>query len=86
MMATELTNETPLPGIRREQGPWIIASRFLRRNPLALAGVVIFLVWVFISLFADRLAPYGPLQQDIVNRLQSSSAAHWFGTDQLGMC
>ena len=83
-MATELTNETPLPGIRREQGPWITASRFLRRNPLALAGVVIFLVWVFISLFADRLAPYGPLQQDIVNRLQSSSAAHWFGTDQLG--
>ncbi len=83
MTAHSVVEPSPV-SLRREPGPWLGAVRFLRRNPLALAGVVIFLAWVLISLFADRLAPYGPLQQDIVNRLQPPSPAHWFGTDQLG--
>lgn len=57
---------------------------FLRRNPLALIGFSVFLLWVFISLFARQIAPYEPLQQDIVNRLQGPRLNHWFGTDQLG--
>lgn len=58
--------------------------RFLRRNPLVVLGGLIFLVWVAISLFAPSVAPYDPLKQNIVDRLQGPSAAHWFGTDQLG--
>ena len=58
--------------------------RFLRHNPLVVIGVAIFLAWVFISIFAAALAPYDPLQQNIVDRLQAPSAQHWFGTDQLG--
>jgi peptide/nickel transport system permease protein len=57
---------------------------FLRQNPLAMAGAVIFVVWVLISLFAPRLAPFEPLAQNIVDRLQSPSGKHLFGTDQLG--
>jgi len=58
--------------------------RFLRANPLALLGIIFFLIWVAISIVAPQIAPYEPLDQDIVNRLQGPSAAHLFGTDQLG--
>ena len=58
--------------------------RFLRQNPLALIGVVVFLFWVLISIFTALVAPFEPLQQDIVNRLQGPTADHFFGTDQLG--
>ncbi len=59
-------------------------TRFLRNNPLALAGILIFVSAVLISIFAPFIAPYEPLEQDIVNRLQGPSVDHWFGTDQLG--
>ncbi len=57
---------------------------FLRANPLALLGILFFVTWVIISIIAPRVAPYEPLAQDIVNRLQGPSADHLFGTDQLG--
>jgi len=58
--------------------------RYFRRSPLALTGLTIVLVWVVVSVFAAQVAPYGPLQQDVRNRLQTPSAAHLMGTDQLG--
>ncbi|HYN90096.1 MAG TPA: ABC transporter permease [Ardenticatenaceae bacterium] len=57
---------------------------FLRRNHLALAGVLIVLAWVFITIAAPVLAPYGPYQQNISDRLDPPTAEHRFGTDQLG--
>jgi peptide/nickel transport system permease protein len=51
---------------------------------LALIGVVLIAVWVIISAATPALAPYPPLKQDIVNRLQPPGAEHLFGTDQLG--
>ena len=59
-------------------------ARFLRRNPLALLGLTLFLLWVALSVFAPLVAPYGPLEQHIVDRLQGPSGTYWFGTDQLG--
>lgn len=56
----------------------------LLRNPTAAAGVTIAIVWVIIALTVAWWAPYGPVQQDVVNRLQPPSLTHWFGTDQLG--
>jgi ABC-type dipeptide/oligopeptide/nickel transport system permease subunit len=72
------------PELRPSPGRLTTFRRFLRNNPLALAGIVIFSLAVLISIFAPQLAPYEPLEQDIVNRLQGPSGAHWFGTDQLG--
>lgn len=60
------------------------AIRYLLRSPLALAGLIIVMAWIFVSVFAPVVAPYEPLQQDVVNRLQPPSAEHWMGTDQLG--
>ncbi len=74
----------PTVTLRSQPGRLTVVTRFLRHNPLALIGVVIFTFWVFVSVTATWIAPYGPLEQDIVNRLQPPSSAHWFGTDQLG--
>src|SRR5262245_22928665 len=60
------------------------ALYFLKRNHLALVGLLIVAFWLLITLAAPLLAPYDPLKQMIVDRLQPPSSTYWFGTDQLG--
>ena len=56
-----------------------------RKNKLAVAGLVVLVFIVLVAVFADVIAPYEKaVSQDIINRLQPPSAAHWFGTDGLG--
>ena len=55
-----------------------------RRNPLAMAGLLVVLALIALSLLAPVLAPYDPGVQDLGNRLARPSAAHWLGTDELG--
>jgi peptide/nickel transport system permease protein len=62
---------------------WYWVRRFLG-HPAAVASSIIVLVAVLIALFAPLLAPYDPTFLDPVIRLQSPSAEHWFGTDDLG--
>lgn len=56
----------------------------IRQNPLMVVGMIICVVWVMISLGATELAPYDPLEQNVMQRLQGPSNDHLFGTDQLG--
>jgi peptide/nickel transport system permease protein len=60
------------------------ALRLLWRNPMVLVGLVILVVWVLVALLAPVIAPSNPLHQNVVDRLQAPSSAHWFGTDELG--
>lgn len=83
-VSTSTDRQEAVPVLRPPQRPMETVFNFLRQNPLAMAGAVIFVVWVLISLFAPRLAPFEPLAQNIVDRLQSPSGKHLFGTDQLG--
>jgi peptide/nickel transport system permease protein len=69
----------------------IAAVSFRRRvagnachNPLAAAGVVLVIVFVIFALFAPWIAPQDPAAIDLPSRLNSSSHAHWLGTDELG--
>ena len=55
-----------------------------RKNPLMVAGLVVCILWFAVSLVPNLVAPYGPLEQNIRERLQPPSASHLFGTDQLG--
>ena len=60
---------------------------FLRRfsrNRLAVVGAVILLLIILAAVFADKLAPYGYDEQALLDARQKPSAAHWFGTDNLG--
>ncbi len=54
---------------------------FIRKGAFAAGILLIIVVGV---AFAPLLAPYDPLQQNILNMLQPPSSDHLFGTDMLG--
>lgn len=56
----------------------------IRKQPLAVVGVLLLALFVLCGLAAPWLAPYNPTSIDLLHRLQSPSAAHWAGTDELG--
>ena len=58
-------------------------SRF-RRNKVAVASFVVITGFVVMATFAPWLAPFGPLEQDLVNNYAGPSLEHPFGTDELG--
>src|SRR5574341_1239731 len=58
--------------------------RRLRRNRAAVVGAGIVLVFVLLAVLAPVVAPYNPIQGNLNDRLQSFSAPHWLGTDELG--
>ena len=71
----------------RSQANWGRRYRIwvnLRANPLAMIGLFIIVAFIVLSLAAPLLAPYDPSVQDLGNRLSAPTAAHWFGTDELG--
>ena len=59
-------------------------QRVARHNLLATAGAALIVVFVTFALFAPWIAPQDPYYIDLPSRLMGPSAAHWFGTDELG--
>jgi len=59
-------------------------STTLRRQPLAVIGMALLVLFVGIALLAPLLAPYNPAAIDLNHRLAAPEHAHWFGTDELG--
>src|SRR5258708_32401911 len=62
----------------------ISLPRIARHNPLAAVGVVLVSIFVFSAICAPLIAPQDPAPIDLPNRLQTPSAQHWCGTDELG--
>jgi peptide/nickel transport system permease protein len=56
----------------------------IRRQPLAAVGILLLTAFVLGGLAAPWLAPHNPSAIDLLHRLESPSAAHWAGTDELG--
>ena len=65
---------------RGELPPW----RLLLRRPTFLVGTAILVFWVVCAVFGHAIAPQDPLAQSLLATNKAPSAAHWFGTDQLG--
>ena len=63
---------------------WGDTWRRLRRNRLAMVGLIIIALLIFCAIFADFIAPYDYAQQDLMIAYQGPSAQHWFGTDEFG--
>ncbi len=71
----------------RSQAAWGRRYRLwlqFRHNPLAMAGLLVVLALIALSLLAPVLATHDPGVQDLGRRLARPSAAHWLGTDELG--
>jgi peptide/nickel transport system permease protein len=58
--------------------------RRLRRSPGAMAGLVIVIIFLFISLTADYIAPYDYNLSNFAMARQGPSAEHWLGNDEIG--
>ncbi len=68
---------TPGSATRRRAGR-------LLRVPSIAAGLGLVAGFVLLGFFAPWIAPHDPTAQDLMAVLQPPSAAHWFGTDDLG--
>jgi peptide/nickel transport system permease protein len=60
------------------------ARYVLGDNPLTGFAFALFVLFALVAVFGRALAPYDPLASDTAQALSAPSAAHWFGTDQLG--
>ena len=58
----------------------------LCKNKIAILGLVILSIFIFLAVFADVIANYDSkvIAQDVTSRLQPPSKEHWFGTDGYG--
>ena len=79
----ELTPSTDGDFIKKRSQVKEVWRRFCR-NKQAMIGLAMLLLLIFAAVFANVIAPYDPVEQNLLIRLQGPSAAHWFGTDELG--
>jgi peptide/nickel transport system permease protein len=49
-----------------------------------VTGGSILVFWIVCAIFGARIAPLDPYADNLLATLSPPSAAHWFGTDQLG--
>jgi peptide/nickel transport system permease protein len=72
-----------LPSRRRRAGRGFL-GRLFAEKPLGALALVVIGGLTLVAIFAERLAPYEFGEQNLQAALQSYSAAHPLGTDQLG--
>jgi len=59
-------------------------KKLLKSNYLFTFGIIICLFWIIMAILAPVIAPYDPVAQDMMIKLQPPSSLHWFGTDSFG--
>ncbi|NKN38322.1 ABC transporter permease [Agrobacterium sp. a22-2] len=81
-----LTSDRPQSRRQARLGRLYVIWQRFSENRLALAGLCIILLLLFIAAFADVLAPYSPVQGDLRNArlLPPGSAGYLLGTDDQG--
>ncbi len=84
LIARDIAAEPEQLVVARRRSPAQRLAGFARRNPLTVFGLAVVVLWIAVAILAPLVAPYGPLQQDIVHRLESPEGGHLFGTDDLG--
>ena len=69
---------------KSKRGPWRDALRRLSHNKTAMFGLVLILLFTFVGVFGEAVAPFDPLRQDLYAIATPPDMTHWFGTDELG--
>jgi oligopeptide transport system permease protein len=70
--------------VRPSQSYWQDAWRRLKKNRLAMAGLVILILITLLSIFAPMFSKFDYATQNLVNVNQPPNSTHWFGTDDFG--
>ena len=63
-----------------------LALQQLKKNKIAIIGLIIIISLAFIALFAPFIAPHDPIEQNLDKRLLTPCREYPMGTDDLGRC
>ena len=66
------------------ESPTRRALRRLFRRKGAVLGLIVISIFILLALFASFVSPYDPIATSWTLVRRPPSAAHWFGTDELG--
>jgi peptide/nickel transport system permease protein len=72
--------------VGKKRSQWAELWKNLKRNKMALLGLIIIVIIVLLAIFADQIANYDQvvIKQNLRMRLKPPSAQHWLGTDEFG--
>lgn len=70
--------------IPNKQNKVLEVLKRMSKNKLAMVGLAIFTIEILIAILAPVIAPYGYAEMDYSAMQMGPSAAHWFGTDEMG--
>ena len=83
-MTTEVQKEIQQP--KKKRSLWATVWKNLKKNKMAMAGLVILVILALVAIFAPWVARQPYYSQDLLARNQTPNATYWFGADQLGRC
>jgi peptide/nickel transport system permease protein len=83
-MATVDAGALELQWVRKRPSAWKNLARLARKKYLGTFGAVIILFLVLTAIIGPVIAPYDPIEVNTDIALQAPTAAHPFGTDELG--
>ena len=69
---------------KKKRGKWRDVWSRLQRNKVAMVSIVLLLVIILSAVFSELITPYVYTERDLTNTFAFPSAAHLFGTDNLG--
>ena len=78
------TVATPMAQQEQQYSLFKDAFNRLIANRLAVVGMIVVVLLLLVAAIGPYITPYDFLSQDLNARNQFPSAAHWFGTDDLG--
>jgi peptide/nickel transport system permease protein len=79
-----VVSAVPVSDVHELESPARRALRRLLKRKGAVAGLVVVAAFILLALFAPLVVPYDPIATSWTLVRKPPSAAHWFGTDELG--
>jgi peptide/nickel transport system permease protein len=83
-MSTALATSTIARAIPVPQSPARLALRRFLHRPVAVAGLVVIVLFIAVAILAPLIAPYDPIATSWTAIRKAPSVVHWMGTDENG--
>jgi peptide/nickel transport system permease protein len=83
-MSTALATSTIARAIPTPQSPARLALRRFLHRPVAVAGLIVIVLFITVATLAPLIAPYDPIATSWTAIRKAPSFVHWMGTDENG--